>query len=320
MGMESCLPYLLRESTRSMSKLIITRGLPASGKTTFARRWVNADPLTRIRLNRDELRRMLHADVGATTNGLQENLITKIQQDAARQSLRGGTDVLVDDTNLRGRTASDWATLADVVGAEFEVQDFTHVSVDECLWRNSQRPAESRVPEDVIKTMHQKFLNGRELPAPTVKQAASDSAWTPYVADWSKPDVYLVDIDGTVALKGDRDIYDGAKAHLDSVNEDVANVIHDLSERHLIIFMSGRSDEHRQVTERWLKDHDFEFDELHMRAAGDHRKDSIVKHELFDRHVRHKYNVRGVFDDRNQVVDMWRAIGLTVFQVAEGNF
>jgi len=82
-----------------MSQLIITRGLPASGKTTFARRWVNADPRTRIRLNRDELRRMLHADVGATTNGLQEHLITKIQQDTARQALRAGTGVIVDDTN-----------------------------------------------------------------------------------------------------------------------------------------------------------------------------------------------------------------------------
>ena len=45
-----------------------------------------------------------------------------------------------------------------------------------------------------------------------------------------------------------------------------------------------------------------------------------VKHELFNKHVRHDYNVRGAFDDRNQVVEMWRAIGLTVFQVADGNF
>lgn len=302
-----------------MSKLIITRGLPASGKTTFARRWVNADPRTRIRLNRDELRRMLHADVGATTNGLQEHLITKIQQDTARQALRAGTDVIVDDTNLRGRTAADWATLADVVGAEFAVQDFTHVTAETCLWRNAQRPAETRVPEEVVNTMNLKFLNGRILPAPAPRQKV-ESEWTATEPDWSLPTVYLVDIDGTVAIKGDRDIYDGAKVHLDTVNEDVAMVIHNLSQEHQLIYMSGRSDEYRGVTEQWLKANGLEFDELHMRAAGDHRKDSIVKHELFNRHVRNKYNVRGVFDDRNQVVEMWRAIGLTVFQVADGNF
>ena len=77
-----------------MSQLIITRGLPASGKTTYARAWVQEDPANRIRLNRDELRRMLHADIGRTTNGLQENLITKIQQDTARQALRAGPSAL----------------------------------------------------------------------------------------------------------------------------------------------------------------------------------------------------------------------------------
>jgi predicted kinase len=303
-----------------MSTLIITRGLPASGKTTHARRWVNADPRTRIRLNRDELRRMLHADTGQTTNGLQENLITKIQHDTARQALRSGVDVIVDDTNLRGRTAADWATLADVVGAQFEVVDLTHVDVKEALRRNYARPWEQQVPDGVIETMNEKFLNGRPLPHPTPRQTDT-SEWIPYAADPALPTAYLVDIDGTVAIKGDRDIYDGSKAHLDTVNEPVAEVIRSLSaDGHRMVFMSGRSDEHRGVTEQWLITKDIPVDELYMRAAGDHRKDSTVKHELFDKHVRYKHNVLGVFDDRNQVVEMWRAISLTVFQVADGNF
>jgi predicted kinase len=303
-----------------MSELIITRGLPASGKTTHARRWVNADPAGRIRLNRDEIRRMLHADTGRTTNGLQENLITKIQQDTARQALRAGVDVIVDDTNLRGRTATDWATLADVVGAKFTVVDLTHVSLDEALRRNQARPYEHQVPDEVIETMHQKFLNGRVLPEPKPREATA-SEWNVYEPDRHLPPAYLVDIDGTVAIKGDRDIYDGSKAHLDTENEDVAAVVRALSNRgNRIIYMSGRSDEFRDVTERWLIDNALPAAALYMRAAGDHRKDSVVKHELFDKHVRYTHNVLGVFDDRNQVVEMWRAIGLTVFQVADGNF
>jgi hypothetical protein len=56
-----------------------------------------------------------------------------------------------------------------------------------------------------------------------------------------------------------------------------------------------------------------------MRAA-DMRKDSVVKQELFERFVRDKYNISFILDDRQQVVDMWRGLGLTVFQVAEGDF
>jgi hypothetical protein len=57
-----------------------------------------------------------------------------------------------------------------------------------------------------------------------------------------------------------------------------------------------------------------------MRPTGDQRKDNIVKRELFDTWVRGKYNVRFCLDDRDQVVEGWRAMGLTCFQVQPGAF
>lgn len=39
-----------------MSKIIVTRGLPASGKSTWAKAWVAADPANRVRVNRDAIR------------------------------------------------------------------------------------------------------------------------------------------------------------------------------------------------------------------------------------------------------------------------
>jgi len=61
-------------------------------------------------------------------------------------------------------------------------------------------------------------------------------------------------------------------------------------------------------------------DALLMRAAGDSRRDSIVKREIFDARIRDVWQVKGVLDDRDQVVRMWRALGLTCVQVAPGDF
>jgi len=57
-----------------------------------------------------------------------------------------------------------------------------------------------------------------------------------------------------------------------------------------------------------------------MRATGDNRKDSIVKKEIYEGIIKPVFDVKFVLDDRNQVVEMWRSLGLTVLQVADGNF
>jgi hypothetical protein len=75
------------------------------------------------------------------------------------------------------------------------------------------------------------------------------------------------------------------------------------------------------VTERWLHDQEFLFNLLLMRPVGDKRPASVVKAELFDAHVRKHYNVLGVFDDRDQVVnECWRAMGIRTYQVALGAY
>jgi hypothetical protein len=102
-----------------------------------------------------------------------------------------------------------------------------------------------------------------------------------------------------------------------------------------ILFTSGREDKYRAPTvsfiEQWCKvklcegrpDEEYEkvIDyQLIMRPTGDQRKDCIVKRELFDANIRDKYNVVFALDDRNQVVDNWREMGIATFQVAPGAF
>jgi len=87
-----------------------------------------------------------------------------------------------------------------------------------------------------------------------------------------------------------------------------------------LIFCSGRSDEYREQTAQWLAEADLGPDHLYMRKAGDYRKDSIVKSELLDQIRADGFNPQLVFDDRQQVVDMWRERGLICCQVAKGDF
>ena len=86
-----------------------------------------------------------------------------------------------------------------------------------------------------------------------------------------------------------------------------------------IVIFSGRSAVTKDTTLDWLYQHDVPFDKLMMRPKKLHfTKDSDLKQMWLD--TIGVDNVAMVFDDRQQVVDMWRKNGLTCLQVADGNF
>ena len=87
------------------------------------------------------------------------------------------------------------------------------------------------------------------------------------------------------------------------------------------IVFSGRDGVCRPETEQWLRDKMIDYDDLFMRAEGDSRNDALVKLELFNKHIRGKYNVLFVLDDRPRVVQMWQdVLGLTVFAVGDQRY
>ena len=136
--------------------------------------------------------------------------------------------------------------------------------------------------------------------------------------------IVIFDIDGTLALRKDRSPFDWSKVGNDNPNVPICKILSLFNcccSSYEIVIFSGRDEICRKDTIEWLMSHGISFKELFMRPQGDMRKDSIVKKELFEKHIKGKYNVLAVFDDRNQVVDMWRnELGLTCLQVAEGNF
>ena len=298
-----------------MTRLLITRGLPASGKTTFARK---LQPKV-VRVNRDDLRRMLHGRRLFTQSA--EGQVTHAQRAVVEALLRAHADVIVDDTNLRPRTVREWAELAARFGATFEVHDFTEVPLAECIRRDADRPADDRVGEPAIRRMHDRYLAGRNLPLP-VPYIAPGGPGLAYQPDPELPPALLVDIDGTVALIGDRSPYDWSQVGSDTPNQAVIAAVRAMhAAGNAIVFCSGRDEACRAETEAWLELYvGVPYEALFMRPEGDSRKDAVVKREIFDSEIRDRWRIAGVFDDRQQVVRMWRALGLTVFQVAEGDF
>lgn len=298
-----------------MTRLLITRGLPASGKTTFAR---ELQPGV-VRVNRDDLRRMLHGRRLFTQWA--EGQVTVVQRATVEALLRAKADVIVDDTNLRSRTVREWAELAARCDATFEVHDFTDVPLDECLRRDAARPEEERVGEESIRRMFDRYLRGRNLPLP-VPYVEPGRPGVVYDPPAELPPAVLVDIDGTVALFNGRNPYDMRRVGEDAPNDAVIAAVRAMhAAGNAIVFCTGRSEWARNDTEAWLDRHvGLPYEGLFMRADDDSRRDTVVKEEIFERHVRNRWRVVGVFDDRQAVVRMWRALGLTVFQVAEGDF
>jgi predicted kinase len=301
-----------------MATLHITRGLPGSGKTYWAGQWTADDTENRVRVNRDDLRSML--DDGRWIKGVTEGRLLAARDAAVLALLRRGVDVVCDDTNLPSYAVRSLAKLAQQAGAELEVHDFTDTPLETCIARDARR--DRTVGEDVIRDLHNRFVRGKSYPLSMPEGRADAAAPERYEPKPGARKAVLVDIDGTVALMGDRSPYDEIRVADDLPNTRVIEVARALrGDGARIVFMSGRTEGCRPATERWLNQHvGGQFDGPFMRAVGDSRKDSIVKGELFDQHVRDVYDVTCVLDDRQQVVDAWRAMGLTVLQVAEGAF
>ncbi len=83
-----------------MNKLIICRGLPASGKTTWAKEWVMRDPEHRVRINQDDIRLML----GKYWVPAREPIVGAIQQEAVIAAMNFGVDIVIDNTNLNKKS------------------------------------------------------------------------------------------------------------------------------------------------------------------------------------------------------------------------
>lgn len=281
-----------------MKKVIILKGLPASGKSTVARKLIDGNPGRYKRVNKDDIRAMLDNGKWSRDN---EKFVLKTRDTLILAALGDGKHVIVDDTNLNPKHE---ARIRQLVKGKAKVEvEFFDVPVDECIERDLKRPVS--VGEKVIKKMYNDYL-----------KPETDT----YKPDMSKPTAYIFDVDGTLAQMDGRSPYEWDRVREDRLKHATRDVLVSLrASGHKTIIFTGRDGVCAEATTEWLLDHGIDYEEFYIRPEGDTRKDDIIKREMFDK-IRDEYAVLGVFDDRDQVVEMWRHLGLQCFQVDYGDF
>jgi predicted kinase len=320
------------ELTALKPRLIITRGVSNSGKSTWAREWVDEDPANRRRVNRDEIRK-----VGLNVpnhSGDEELLITSFQHAFIMLHLRAGREVVVDDMHLRPSYIRPYHFMLKRINeelgtdAKLEFKEFP-MDLETAIARAKKRAEDGglEVPEEGIVRMFEKYTNkGKLIELPDFDAPAKGSRRSillelePYIADLSKPLAIIVDIDGTLTLgiHPDRSPYEWDKVGLDLPNEHVIYIVRMMHMNgHKVLITSGRDGVCRPETIEWLNRHNIPFDELFMREEGDMVGDDVVKAEIFNESIRDNYNIRAVFDDRLRVVRIWHALGLPLFRIGD---
>ena len=296
-----------------MAKIIIMRGLPASGKSTRAQE-ILKESGNYVRINKDLLRTMLH--FGKWT-GVNEGLTRDAARALAKMFLGAGTNVIIDDTNLNSGTMHSWQDLAFETNSKVEVVTM-ETTLKECIWRDSKR--ENGVGRSVIVGM---ALQSGLYPRP-------------------ENGVVLCDIDGTLADITHRlhfvHPYIGGPENPEAAKKDWKSFfggipddrprleVIDMLMKHeeegrKIFIISARPDTYREMTEAWLEKafNGYQpYEAVLMRRASDKRPDTEVKADMLRQYFPDHSWIREIIDDRPSVIRMWREKGFYVVDVGNG--
>lgn len=298
-------------------RLIILCGISGAGKSNWACSYVemHADAVI---ISRDAIRLMLFGNndeqyYNSIRLGDRERTVSDVQSVLIKSSLEMGKTVIIDDTNLTSCVVNGILNRFRKFKAEFKLFD---VDVDTAIERNRSRAR--TVGAHVIKQQYDKWqhLNNIfnfETREPQVVERLAMRE--------NLRDAFVFDLDGTLS----ENVTGRSPFHWDRVGEDKVrgSVKACLSALktcgYAVVICSGRDSCCEAMTRNWLVDNHITFDKLKMRPLGDQRPDWQVKEEMW-RDLAEQYNLVAFFDDRQQVVDHGRCLGLHMFQVAQGDF
>jgi len=299
-----------------MMDLFVLRGLPGSGKSTLSREIASGGV---VRVCKDDIRTML-----GVRSGDSEGTVHAMHVSLVKDAIMRGNSVVADCTHVQERDVDVYRQIAQRCGNVKLHTRVMRVGPAECVIRDSQRPPRDQVGEGVIRRMWKRSGWASGWPDDTTTIYYPRFERRVALSDAKLPDAVVIDLDGTAAVIGDRSPYNASACDtVDIVCPAVRAVVAGLvSQGVRPLYVSGRSDEYREPTERFLAAaHPFSTDRvLLMRAVGDSRSDDAVKADIYEKHIFEKFNVLVVLDDRPNVVRFWRSVGLTVMQLDDREF
>lgn len=330
-------------------KLILTHGIPGSGKSTWAVKEVAQDPKNRVRVNRDDIRTALLGEEyhKGKPNQKAENRVTQVQQELIKNHFANGKTVYCDDTNINTSSVSTLAALAKEHGAEVEQQYFD-TPVEECKKRNVTRGGAGGrlVPDHVIDGMAAKaydddghikefiigekrcFAVSRQTPGMKLLSSFNTEAEKNY--PFKGKAVVFLDIDGTLANNNHHAAYafgrEGKKKDFPyfyksiehaPVNETVRNLANNMRNHDglNIVVLTGRDDSHAKELLTFIKASDVKISRVITKREGDFRPDNEFKHEQLQRLKAEGLIPVHSIDDRPQSIAVWEQEGLMVSRV-----
>lgn len=316
--------------------LVVLSGPAGCGKSTFARRHFDVHEV----LSSDEFRALVAGDPGdqAASSAAFSLLRHALDERMKRRRL-----TVVDATTLTRRDRRrllgvarrhDVPAIAVVFALPLAV----------CQRRAEARP-DRRVGPHVIERQHETLhrhlgdieqegfaqvvvLTGEdEADALEVQRGPAPTIAAPGQPGSGRPPAVVVDLDGTLTsaawrtshLRGGRKDWPAFFAGMDrdAPVQPLVDLVEWISAHAGVVLLTGRPDDHERIVRRWLADHGVVHDELHMRAAGDRRPDTVVKRERYRRDIAPRHDVRLVIDDRPGVIEMWREEGLYVLTAVD---
>ena len=129
--------------------ILILVGVPACGKSTFAREFIKGKS-TWIRVNRDDIRLMC----GDYWVPSREGLINTLEETSITSALEQGYNVIIDATNLNPKTKVKWEGIASKFNANVEYKEIV-IPYKEAVKRDKNR--DLQVGEDTIRTFYRKY-------------------------------------------------------------------------------------------------------------------------------------------------------------------
>lgn len=302
------------------------RGFSGSGKSARAREIAAASGA--VVVNRDLLRLQLLGSYW-TGDKTDEDRVTIAEEAQVKALLKSGVSVVCDSTHLNPRYLRKWARVATRFGATFEVVD-VHADIAECKKRVFER-WERNAGSDLVRYLDPKVVDDQAKRFP-VEKWPTITADPPFVVEPAKPNpalpkAIISDLDGTLFRMNGRSPYDYSRVGEDSIDPIIRGIVNRYhTDGYTVLLVSGRDDSCYPQTLCSLLANDVWYDKLLMRPVeavdghGGKLPDFQVKYDLFNEFIRDQFDVQFVLDDRRQVIDMWRALGLKVLDVAGNEF